>query len=1264
MKKINSTLLIFTILLFLTNTCWGQTNPTAQSLPYSQDFSSLQHSSTTYPAGWQGWKLSTSPGPSFYTLSPTEDRTLTASSTAGTTSGNVHNYDGKIGYLNSASLDLTIVIAIITTGFSNIQVNYDIMTIRNPYDGTNNTRINEVTLQYRVGTTGEFTNLTGIEYQNNTTTQTSGTTPQNLQTKTIILPSECNNKPVIQLRWASRQVSGSGSRPSFAVDNISIYETRPSIQANSIIFTSVTTSTFIVNWTDGNGMKRAVFIKQSNTGTASPVDNTTYTANTEFGNGTQIGSTGWYCIFNGTTHESGVTVTKLSPETDYIVMVCEYNGESGSEKYNTNSLTDNPKYQTTSSASTHTITTGTVFSPPFCVNANNSTTGTITYTSTGSYSSSIFTAYLSNASGNFDIPINVGTASVSGINPSGSINITIPAASSSGISYKIRIDCNNPSITGNTSSTFEIINGVKNISSPSGTASNTQVSLNWTNPTGCYDEIMIVAKSSYSITGSPSGDGSSYSANLVFGTTGTEYGIGDGYVVYKGITSGQTVTSLSNGITYYFKFFTRKGTNWSSGDEINLTPDYVTIGDYRSIQSGNWGTTVNWEKFNGTTWAPADVVPEITNNVTIRNGHIIKVEASGKNCNNLVVENGGKLYVNLPTTTNRYINVYGNISCNGIIGNGSTNDGISFNIEGTNCVISGSGSFDASRIRKSTNNNSVTILTISRDVNLCYGGTAIYNDANSTTFDIIINSGVTLNCLGDGITLGSLAVSGINASSSNGTKWGSITVNGVLNVSNLLYLTSYTTTNPVMFTIGITGIVNASELICSSSGSAGHILNINNGGKLNITGANGISVFSTTNNTYNLNNGSFIEYSYEGSQIIRELNYSNLILSGSGTKILSGNTVVNGIISLNNGLLQLGSNNLILSSSASISDYSTSNYIVTDGTGVLKRNNIGSNEKIFPVGTTDTYSPVWITNNGTEDNFSVRVEPDATGSNGGEDRIKLKWEISEDVIGGSDLTLKFGWMASQEGMNFTSSWPDYAKLWHVYNEQWVEAGTGDYTYQRETEPYTMQRSGITSLSPFAGGKDEAALPVELASFSSNANKNDVTLNWITSNEINNYGFEIERKENTLTASEWKYAGFVKGSGTTNETKNYSFVDRNLQSGKYKYRLKQIDYNGNFQYFELNGLVEIGTPQKYYLSQNYPNPFNPVTKIDYELPYDGKIVLKIYDITGREISALVNDYKQAGYHSVEFNASTLASGVYFYRITANDFTSVKRMVLIR
>ncbi|MCY7362944.1 MAG: hypothetical protein LH629_12900, partial [Ignavibacteria bacterium] len=120
--------------------------------------------------------------------------------------------------------------------------------------------------------------------------------------------------------------------------------------------------------------------------------------------------------------------------------------------------------------------------------------------------------------------------------------------------------------------------------------------------------------------------------------------------------------------------------------------------------------------------------------------------------------------------------------------------------------------------------------------------------------------------------------------------------------------------------------------------------------------------------------------------------------------------------------------------------------------------------------------------------------------------------------------------------------------------------------------------------------DWGTLPVELASFSSSISGNNVNLNWTTSSEINNAGFDVERSNvNSQTANEWMKIGYVKGNGSVSTLQNYIFTDRFLNSGKYKYRLKQIDFNGNFEYFNLNSDVEIGTPNEFSLSQNYPNP---------------------------------------------------------------------------
>jgi len=187
------------------------------------------------------------------------------------------------------------------------------------------------------------------------------------------------------------------------------------------------------------------------------------------------------------------------------------------------------------------------------------------------------------------------------------------------------------------------------------------------------------------------------------------------------------------------------------------------------------------------------------------------------------------------------------------------------------------------------------------------------------------------------------------------------------------------------------------------------------------------------------------------------------------------------------------------------------------------------------------------------------------------------------------------------------------------------------------------------------------LPVELASFTALTNRNNVTLNWATSKETNNQGFEVERT--LVGANSWAKVGTVTGNGTTNETRSYSFSER-VTTGNYSYRLKQIDFNGNFEYHNLSSEVNVGVPSEFALSQNYPNPFNPSTKIDYDIATDGNVSVVLFDMSGREVAKLVNDFKPAGYYTVSFNASNLSSGMYFYRISANNFSQTKKMVLVK
>jgi hypothetical protein len=191
-----------------------------------------------------------------------------------------------------------------------------------------------------------------------------------------------------------------------------------------------------------------------------------------------------------------------------------------------------------------------------------------------------------------------------------------------------------------------------------------------------------------------------------------------------------------------------------------------------------------------------------------------------------------------------------------------------------------------------------------------------------------------------------------------------------------------------------------------------------------------------------------------------------------------------------------------------------------------------------------------------------------------------------------------------------------------------------------------------------------AAPVELIAFSGTVIKRDVQLNWTTATETNNKGFEIQRAEVINGLPEYSKIGYVNGKGNSNTQTKYSFNDFKLKIGKYIYRLKQMDLNGNYKFYDLSGEIEISLPKKFSLSQNYPNPFNPATKIDFDIPYDCNVSIKIYDISGREIKNLLNEKKTAGYYTLDFNAGNISSGVCFYRIVADNFKEVKKMLVIK
>ncbi|HPN39053.1 MAG TPA: T9SS type A sorting domain-containing protein, partial [Melioribacteraceae bacterium] len=199
--------------------------------------------------------------------------------------------------------------------------------------------------------------------------------------------------------------------------------------------------------------------------------------------------------------------------------------------------------------------------------------------------------------------------------------------------------------------------------------------------------------------------------------------------------------------------------------------------------------------------------------------------------------------------------------------------------------------------------------------------------------------------------------------------------------------------------------------------------------------------------------------------------------------------------------------------------------------------------------------------------------------------------------------------------------------------------------------YSMKIDGLKVSTQWSD-----IVPVELTSFNTvNFGKN-ININWSTATETNNLGFELFRNGTKIA--------FVSGKGTTTEKQNYFYEDKNLNNGSYKYELYQIDFDGS-KYLVASSLSEVNVnPTTFNLSQNYPNPFNPSTTINFSIPKSTNVKITIFNAIGKEIAVLVNGNFESGEHNVVWNADNVSSGMYFYKMEAGNFTSTKKMMLIR
>ncbi len=254
------------------------------------------------------------------------------------------------------------------------------------------------------------------------------------------------------------------------------------------------------------------------------------------------------------------------------------------------------------------------------------------------------------------------------------------------------------------------------------------------------------------------------------------------------------------------------------------------------------------------------------------------------------------------------------------------------------------------------------------------------------------------------------------------------------------------------------------------------------------------------------------------------------------------------------------------------------------------------------------------------------------------------------IISNTGLGTRIGRFRVTNTVSFANNRPDL---------NWYNGPSGFYT---KVFAYVSSLNvEITNSANHILNLNNSSLPVILTEFISISNGNSLRLNWKTEAEINNSGFELERKSE---GGIWQKIAFIAGSGTTNQPVEYTYEDKKLQPGKYNYRLKQIDYNGNYEYFDLTLPVIITKPKEFALGQSYPNPSNPKSIIDFRLPERTMVNISVYNLLGQLVSTLVNEELDAGIYTAEFNGNELSSGTYIYRISAGSYTEVKKLVLIK
>lgn len=902
----------------------------------------------------------------------------------------------------------------------------------------------------------------------------------------------------------------------------------------------------------------------------------------------------------------------------------------------------------------NTIITGAVTTPPFCVDATNTASGSVAFTTTGTYAGQTITALLSDAAGSFASPVSVGTTTITGVDPSGSIAITIPAGTPTGTGYKIRIDEATIPVTGSQSAAFKIVNGVENVTGVGSSFTATTVTLNWTNPTSCFDDVLIVAKPTSTIAGIPTGDGTAYTADLDFTGTGSIFD-GTGKVVYKGTVSPETVINLTTGTTYFFRIFSRRGTNWSAGVEISVTPSIASSAtDYfRSIASGDWATLATWQSSaDSSAWIPATLVP-------------------GTNASHVTIQSPDSVWLSSPTTTTRNLTVMSGAKVNSLANTLVLSERLnllgiaSFYQGGT-----GSGVPGVTRVLAPTSNYHFNGTQAGASGaypefgNLIWEPTASGNGTLQNTISVspfynglLVRGDMTINIQGATpreVRFGTAA-----------TVLRRHTINGNLNIigsSSIAVIQNGTV--GIFSAVDVGGNVNVTGgTLTGVNSTAPGILNV--GGNINNTGGTIQTGLGTANFSINYVGTGAQSINNSGGTFTFAANQLDSINKASGALTLNTPVTHAGTIRFITGLVNTTSTNLLtLAASSAVSNVSNASFVF----GPVKK--IGNTAFTFPVGKANGYVPIGVSNysgSTVTDAFTAQyIRASAAALGPITDPLVRHvsacdyWTL--DLNNGAPTVDITGYWNANNPCNGTyiNNLATLA-LVHFNGTSWNSSSVGFNPFPNgSTAAGDITWPGVSTFSPFALGSSglDNPLPITINYFNGTKNNGNHLLNWkVTCISTPSATMELERSTDGRN-----YNSIYSIFATAVECQQpFSYTDINPAKGINYYRLKMTDANGKITYSSIVSLIN--ATKGIDVMNIAPNPIvNGSFNLKASAAEKMQLELVITDMQGRILQ------KQsvgmiAGFNSIPVNVRNLAAGTYqVFGNTADGRTKTLRFVI--